>query len=97
MHAPSSALPIGASHAVGDTQLVEIDPNLPRSTPMLLNAVLALLQADDDTEEEEVMRSPVLGYIHMSVYCLYFFRSCDFTDIYHFGVRISQFCCRCKS
>jgi polyribonucleotide 5'-hydroxyl-kinase len=68
-HAPSSALPIGAAPAVGDTQLVEIDPNLPRSSPLLLNAVLALLQAEDDAEEEEVMRSPVLGYVHVFVFC----------------------------
>ena len=38
---PNSALPIGATRAIKETQLIEVDPNEAKNTIELVNAVLA--------------------------------------------------------
>ena len=63
--APDSALPIGASRTTRDTQLVEVDPKEQRSLIDLVNSVLAVLQVEDDADEEETTSSPILGFVHM--------------------------------
>jgi polyribonucleotide 5'-hydroxyl-kinase len=63
--APDSALPIGASRTTKETQLVEVDPMQPRAAIELVNFVCAISQAEDDAPDEEVVSSPVLGFIHM--------------------------------
>jgi len=63
--APSSALPIGVTFDSSDTQLTAIDPTTTRLSE-LTGQVLALLQAPDDTSDEEKAKSPVLGFIHLS-------------------------------
>jgi hypothetical protein len=56
-------LPIGAVRQTKDTALVEVDP----TRPELLHAVLALMHADDDADDDVIVASPVLGFIHMCV------------------------------
>jgi hypothetical protein len=46
--APSSALPIGASRTISETQLIKVDPTLPASESKLLNALLALVRVTDN-------------------------------------------------
>lgn len=64
--APSSALPIGVTFDSSDTQLTAVDPTTTRLSE-LTGQVLALLQAPDDTSDEEKAKSPVLGFIHLYV------------------------------
>ncbi|CED82685.1 mRNA cleavage and polyadenylation factor IA/II complex, subunit CLP1 [Phaffia rhodozyma] len=42
--APSSALPIGSTRSISETQLVKVDPTLPAKESHLLNVVLALIK-----------------------------------------------------
>lgn len=71
-HAPSSALPIGATRNTSETQLVEIDPRLSSSMSELLNAIAAIPQVSDDVdietdEDHLIITSPILGFVHMCV------------------------------
>jgi len=62
--APSSALPIGASRAIGEKQPVRLDPE----QSGLLNSVLALLPPpppDTDFTDEELVAQEVVGFIIM--------------------------------
>lgn len=63
--APSSALPIGFSRTVSDTELLPIDLMLPRTIPDLLNRILAIPQAKDDAGDEAIVTSPVLGFVYV--------------------------------
>ena len=78
--APSSALPIGASRTVTETQLVKLDPtNSTADQAALLNSVLALVQPprggggagqpDSSTNptDDEIIGAPILGFIHVYV------------------------------
>lgn len=76
--APSSALPIGASRTVTETQLVKLDPtNSAADQTTLLHSVLALIQPprggggagqpDSSTNptDDEIIGSPILGFVHV--------------------------------
>lgn len=64
-----SALPIGAERTTTTTQLVEVDPTSTRATLELVNQVLAIMQAPDDADDETTVGSPILGFVHMCVFC----------------------------
>ncbi|KAI5480267.1 pre-mRNA cleavage complex II Clp1 [Pseudohyphozyma bogoriensis] len=64
--APSTALPLGFSRAVGDTELLAIDLLLPRTSSELLNKILAIPQASDDAGDEEIVQSPAVGFVYVS-------------------------------
>ncbi|KAJ1026949.1 hypothetical protein NDA16_002242 [Ustilago loliicola] len=77
--APSSALPIGASRTVTETQLVKLDPtNSAADQSSLLHSVLALIQPsrggggagqpDSSTNptDDEIIGAPILGFIHVA-------------------------------
>jgi hypothetical protein len=51
--APSSALPIGASRTISETQLIKVDPTLPASESKLLNALLALVRVTDNKDVDK--------------------------------------------
>lgn len=76
--APSSALPIGASRTVTETQLVKLDPtNSTADQTTLLHSVLALVQPprggggagqpDSSTNptDDEIIGAPILGFVHV--------------------------------
>jgi len=63
--APSSALPIGFSRSVGETELLPIDLAGPRAAAELVNRVLAVPQAADDSGDE-IAGSAVLGFVWVS-------------------------------
>lgn len=63
--APSSALPIGVSRTVSDTELLPIDLTLLKSASQLINRILAISQAEDDAGDEAIVSSPVLGFVYM--------------------------------
>jgi polyribonucleotide 5'-hydroxyl-kinase len=76
--APSSALPIGASRTVTETQLVKLDPtNSAADQTSLLHSVLALIQPprggggagqpDSSTNptDDEIIGAPILGFVHV--------------------------------
>ncbi|GAA96735.1 uncharacterized protein L969DRAFT_54405 [Mixia osmundae IAM 14324] len=63
--APSSALPLGQDMASRDLRLYDIDITESRTFPELVNHICAVLQVDDDADDEEALVSPVLGYIHL--------------------------------
>lgn len=76
--APSSALPIGASRTVTETQLVKMDPtNSAADQTSLLHSVLALIQPprggggagqpDSSTNptDDEIIGAPILGFVHV--------------------------------
>ncbi|CBQ73472.1 related to Pre-mRNA cleavage complex II protein Clp1 [Sporisorium reilianum SRZ2] len=77
--APSSALPIGASRTVTETQLVKMDPtNSAADQTSLLHSVLALIQPprggggagqpDSSTNptDDEIIGAPILGFVHVA-------------------------------
>ncbi|CDW98205.1 hypothetical protein [Sporisorium scitamineum] len=77
--APSSALPIGASRTVTETQLVKLDPtNSAADQTSLLHSVLALIQPprggggagqpDSSTNptDDEIIGAPILGFVHVA-------------------------------
>ncbi|SNX87203.1 Protein CLP1 [Melanopsichium pennsylvanicum] len=77
--APSSALPIGASRTVTETQLVKLDPtNSAADQTSLLHSVLALVQPprggggagqpDSSTNptDDEIIGAPILGFVHVA-------------------------------
>jgi polyribonucleotide 5'-hydroxyl-kinase len=79
--APSSALPIGASRTVTETQLVKLDPiNSTTDQAHLLHSILALVQpprggggpgvpdsqVDPPPTDDELLGAPILGFIHVS-------------------------------
>lgn len=77
--APSSALPIGASRTVTETQLVKLDPtNSAADQSSLLHSVLALIQPprggggagqpDSSTNptDDEIIGAPILGFVHVA-------------------------------
>lgn len=67
-HAPSSALPLGATRLTRDTELVEIDLTGPRASSEVLNRLLAVPQAEEGDEgEEKVVRGPVGGFVWVCV------------------------------
>ncbi|GAA5960259.1 hypothetical protein JCM21900_002443 [Sporobolomyces salmonicolor] len=66
-HAPSSALPIGATRLTRDTELVPIDLTGPRAASEVLNRLLAVPQAEEGDEgEEKVVQGPVGGFVWVS-------------------------------
>ncbi|PWZ03815.1 hypothetical protein BCV70DRAFT_198004 [Testicularia cyperi] len=77
--APSSALPIGASRTVTETQLVKLDPaNSTADQTSLLHSILALIQPprggggagqpDSSTNptDDEIIGAPILGFVHVA-------------------------------
>ncbi|KAJ9479534.1 mRNA cleavage and polyadenylation factor CLP1 [Pseudozyma hubeiensis] len=77
--APSSALPIGASRTITETQLVKLDPtNSAADQTSLLHSVLALIQPprggggagqpDSSTNptDDEIIGAPILGFVHVA-------------------------------
>lgn len=65
--APDSALPIGLSRTVSDTDLVPLDLTLPKAPSELVNRILAIPQAADDASDDEIVDSPVLGFVYWYV------------------------------
>ncbi|GAA5942733.1 cleavage polyadenylation factor subunit CLP1 [Sporobolomyces koalae] len=66
-HAPSSALPLGATRLTRDTELVPIDLSGPRAASEILNRILAVPQAEEGDEgEEKVVKGPVGGFVWVS-------------------------------
>ncbi|GAA5899735.1 cleavage polyadenylation factor subunit CLP1 [Sporobolomyces salmoneus] len=66
-HAPSSALPLGATRLTRDTELVPIDLAGPRAASEILNRILAVPQAEEGDEgEEKVVKGPVGGFVWVS-------------------------------
>ncbi|GAA5954171.1 hypothetical protein JCM3765_005311 [Sporobolomyces pararoseus] len=66
-HAPSSALPLGATRLTRDTELVPIDLTGPRAASEILNRLLAVPQAEEGDEgEEKVVKGPVGGFVWVS-------------------------------
>ncbi|GAA6009077.1 hypothetical protein JCM11491_005739 [Sporobolomyces phaffii] len=66
-HAPSSALPLGATRLTRDTELVPIDLTGPRAASEILNRILAVPQAEEGDEgEEKVVKGPVGGFVWVS-------------------------------
>lgn len=78
--APSSALPIGASRVLSETQLVKLGPvNSTADQSLLLHSVLALIEPprinqktdrkakDSETgaTDDEILGAQVLGFIHV--------------------------------
>ncbi|KAG8811709.1 Cleavage polyadenylation factor subunit clp1 [Serendipita sp. 399] len=62
--APSSALPIGASRALGEMQPVKIDPSQPgQGIVNIVLAVLSLTEAPEMDIEEAILDADVLGFI----------------------------------
>ena len=63
--APSSALPIGASRTISETQLVKVDPSLPAHESRLLNALLALVRVPASALSSTIStgedKKPVVG------------------------------------
>ena len=67
-HAPSSALPIGATRLTRDTELVEVDLEGPRAASELVNRVLAVPMADEERDgQDRVVRGPVMGFVWVCV------------------------------
>ncbi|KAJ1018462.1 hypothetical protein NDA18_006613 [Ustilago nuda] len=77
--APSSALPIGASRTVTETQLVKLDPtNSAADQTSLLHSVLALIQpprggggagqpdSSSNPTDDEIIGAPILGFVHVA-------------------------------
>lgn len=60
--APSSALPIGVSRSVGETELIPVDLAGPRAGAELVNRVLAVPQAGDG-EVGEMAGGAVVGFV----------------------------------
>lgn len=58
--APSSALPIGMENMDSETKVVKVD-----SFDMCLHSVMAILDADDSEDEENLLNSSVVGFIYM--------------------------------
>lgn len=66
-HAPSSALPLGATRLTRDTELVPIDLTGSRAASEVLNRILAVPQAEEGDEgEEKVVKGPVGGFVWVS-------------------------------
>ncbi|GAA5880890.1 hypothetical protein JCM16303_005164 [Sporobolomyces ruberrimus] len=66
-HAPSSALPLGATRLTRDTELVPIDLAGPRATSEVVSRLLAVPQAEEGDEgEEKVVKGPVGGFVWVS-------------------------------
>ncbi|KAG8769964.1 Cleavage polyadenylation factor subunit clp1 [Serendipita sp. 397] len=62
--APSSALPIGASRALGEMQPVKIDPSQPgQGIVNIVLAVLSLTEAPEMDIEEAILDADVLGFV----------------------------------
>lgn len=66
--APTSALPIGVSRTVSDTELLAVDLTLPKTPSQLLNRILALSQAEDDAGDDAIVGSPILGFVYVFVF-----------------------------
>lgn len=63
-HAPSSALPIGATRLTRDTELVEVDLEGPRAASEVVNRVLAVPMAEEERDgQEKVVKGPVMGFV----------------------------------
>ncbi|GAA5921075.1 hypothetical protein JCM3775_004080 [Rhodotorula graminis] len=66
-HAPSSALPIGATRLTRDTELVEVDLEGPRAASEVVNRVLAVPMAEEERDgQEKVVKGPVMGFVWVS-------------------------------
>ncbi|BGP19371.1 Cleavage polyadenylation factor subunit clp1 [Rhodosporidiobolus nylandii] len=65
-HAPSSALPLGATRLTRDTELVEVDLELPTAPREIVNRVLAVPMAEEEDGEERVVKGPVMGFVWVS-------------------------------
>ncbi|GAA5878021.1 hypothetical protein JCM1840_001719 [Sporobolomyces johnsonii] len=66
-HAPSSALPLGATRLTRDTELVPVDLTGPRAASEVINRLLAVPQAEEGDEgEEKVVKGPVGGFVWVS-------------------------------
>ncbi|GAA5886512.1 hypothetical protein JCM6882_001667 [Rhodosporidiobolus microsporus] len=66
-HAPSSALPLGATRLTRDTELVEVDLEAPGAAREVVNKVLAVPMAEEETEgQEKVVKGPVMGFVWVS-------------------------------
>ncbi|BGP42808.1 Cleavage polyadenylation factor subunit clp1 [Rhodotorula kratochvilovae] len=66
-HAPSSALPIGATRLTKDTELVEVDLEGPRAASEVVNRVLAVPMAEEERDgQEKVVQGPVMGFVWVS-------------------------------
>ncbi|GAA5838048.1 hypothetical protein JCM11251_006834 [Rhodosporidiobolus azoricus] len=66
-HAPSSALPLGATRLTRDTELVEVDLEATGASREVVNRILAVPMAEEETEgQEKVVRGPVMGFVWVS-------------------------------
>ncbi|TKA53587.1 hypothetical protein B0A53_03878 [Rhodotorula sp. CCFEE 5036] len=66
-HAPSSALPLGATRLTRDTELVEVDLDGPRAASEVVNRILAVPMAEEERDgQEKVVRGPVMGFVWVS-------------------------------
>ncbi|GAA5984474.1 hypothetical protein JCM11641_006994 [Rhodosporidiobolus odoratus] len=65
-HAPSSALPLGATRLTRDTELVEVDLEGPGAAREVVNRILAVPMAEEDEGEEKVVKGPVMGFVWVS-------------------------------
>ncbi|GAA5866182.1 hypothetical protein JCM8547_007195 [Rhodosporidiobolus lusitaniae] len=66
-HAPTSALPLGATSLMRDTELVEVDLEGANAMRELVGRVLAVPMAEEETEgEEKVVKGPVMGFVWVS-------------------------------
>lgn len=63
-HAPSSALPLGATRLTRDTELVEVDLEGPRAASEVVNRVLAVPMAEEERDgQDKVVKGPVMGFV----------------------------------
>ncbi|POY75897.1 hypothetical protein BMF94_0980 [Rhodotorula taiwanensis] len=66
-HAPSSALPLGATRLTRDTELVEVDLEGPRAASEVVNRVLAVPMAEEERDgQDKVVKGPVMGFVWVS-------------------------------
>ena len=67
-HAPSSALPLGATRLTRDTELVEVDLEGPRAASEVVNRILAVPMAEEERDgQEKVVKGPVMGFVWVYV------------------------------
>ncbi|GAA5995629.1 cleavage polyadenylation factor subunit CLP1 [Rhodotorula paludigena] len=66
-HAPTSALPLGATRLTRDTELVEVDLEGPRAANEVVNRILAVPMAEEERDgQEKVVKGPVMGFVWVS-------------------------------
>lgn len=67
-HAPSSALPLGATRLTRDTELVEVDLEGPKAASEVVNRILAVPMAEEERDgQEKVVSGPVMGFVWVYV------------------------------